>query len=235
MSSSTDYLPTREADLNQWAKNFDEKITAAPTEYGLTAAQATAFNALYTAFTDAWGAANANSTRTPSVIVTKNDAKQALIDGDGGIRKLVKIIQAYPGTTDTERSDLGLTIPDTGPTPVPAPAEAPQLDVVARFNRTIKIRLHDASSPTSRGKPATVATATVFWAIGPAAPADMTGWTFYTNTGKTVVDVEFPDTVAAGAQVWITAFWSNAKGESGPACAAVGTFIDSAAGAAAAA
>src|SRR4030095_15264680 len=86
MANSTNFLPSREADLVTWSTNFNTKIVAAPTTYGLTAAQATAYTALHNAWTSAYQTANANSTRTPSSITAKNQEKVNLIDGVGGIR-----------------------------------------------------------------------------------------------------------------------------------------------------
>lgn len=40
--------PDKDQDLDAWSQNFDTKITATPTAYGLVAADATAFHALAT-------------------------------------------------------------------------------------------------------------------------------------------------------------------------------------------
>src|SRR5690606_23540128 len=100
MASST-YLPSREGELVTWSANMSALLTADPVIYGLTLGQASDFATLQTAYADAYTIANNDSTRTPASIVTKNDAKEALINGPGGIRELVDIIQAFPGTTNT--------------------------------------------------------------------------------------------------------------------------------------
>ena len=67
--------------------------------------------------------------------------------------------------------------------------------------------------------------ASVFSFVGAAAPTDESAWKFEGNTTRTVVNVLFPNTVAAGAKVWFTAFWFNPRAQRGPASAPVGTNI----------
>jgi hypothetical protein len=61
--------------------------------------------------------------------------------------------------------------------------------------------------------------------VGATAAADISAWKFEGNTGRTNVEVVFPSTVAAGAVVWLTAFWFNGRKQSGPACAPVSTNV----------
>ena len=144
------FLPKREADLVTWSTNLDTRLTADPLIYGLDIGQAAAYAALHGTFAAAFQAANEPSTRTPSAIQAKNDAKEALIEE---ARSLVNIIQAFPGTTNQMRTDLGITVPDTEPAPVPVPAWPPGIDIVSTYDRTVTLRLKDMSAPASRGKP----------------------------------------------------------------------------------
>jgi hypothetical protein len=217
---ASDFLPKRESELLTWSTNFSLKITAAPTDYGLVAAQATAYAALHSTFSAAYLAANDPSTRTPSSIVAKDTAKDALI---ANARSLARIVQATPTVTDEQKSDLGLTVRDVGPSPINPPADAPGMDIVSAVVRTVKIRLHDSANPTRRGKPAGVAGASVFSYVGATPPAEIASWKFEGNTTRTVVDVEFAADVASGATVWLCAFWYNPRAQSGPACAPVST------------
>lgn len=216
------YLPTREADYALWQKNFDALITATPTAYGLTTGQATEYDTLFIAWTSAYNIASTPSTRTPSAIQAKNDAKAALTEET---RKLVKIIQGYPNTTNEMRVDLGITVPDVEPTPVPQPEFAPSLTIVSVMGRTVKIRLRDVENPDRRGKPTGVQGATVLSYVGEEPPADPGDWSWSFNTSKTVDEVTFPATVAAGSKVWITAVWFNARKQNSPAAAAQSTNI----------
>ena len=217
-----DYLPSRDADLVTWSINFKTKITATPTDYGLVAAQATAYGVKHDAFVAAHQTANNPDTRSPTNIVAKDVAKVALEDE---ARMLARIVQATPAVTAAQKSELGLTVRDVDPSPIPPPAEAPSVVVLSTVGRTVRLRLIDALNPTRRGKPAGVAGASVFSYVGESAPAEVADWTFEGNTSRTSFDVAFDAAVANGARVWVTAFWFNPKLQAGPSATPVGTNI----------
>jgi hypothetical protein len=68
------YLGT-DGELYTGSENFSTKISAAPTDYGLVAAQATAYAALNTAYAAAYLAAVDPETRTKGNVAAKNQAK----------------------------------------------------------------------------------------------------------------------------------------------------------------
>ncbi len=215
------YLPSREADLRTWAKNFSDHVEEGPATYGVTVEQSSAMVNANDEFDDAYLKANDPTTRSPTSIQQKNTRKKELIVE---IRKLVAIIQAFPGTTDTMRRALGITVRDVDPTPEPVPATAPSIDVTAVDGYTIKIRLHGTESPR-RGKPAGVQGAAVFSAVGDSAPTALSDWTFQGNTTRTDVTVQMPGSMAPGTKVWLTAFWYNRKAQSGPATTPTSTYV----------
>ena len=100
----------------------------------------------------------------------------------------------------------------------------------------VQLKLHDSSSSAKRGKLSGVSGASVFSFVGATAPADISAWKFQGNTGRTRVDVVFPNTNVPGAQVWpirqaqgrLTAFWFNGRKQSGPACSPVSAHIQGA-------
>lgn len=219
--ASNDFIPAREADLVTWSINFDTKITATPTDYGLTALQATAYAAVHDAFIAAYNMANDPTTRSPVNITAKNTAKAALIDE---ARELARIVQATPGVTPAQKEGLGLNPRTNGPSPVPVPEEAPTLDVVVREGTMVRIKLHDGSG-SRRGKPAGVAGASVFSFVGATPPVEVSDWKFEGNTTRTVVELNFAAELPPGTIVWMTAFWYNPRGMSGPGCTPVSAIL----------
>ncbi len=219
------FPPTRESDLVSWAANFATKISATPTAFGLTAGQATAFSALNTTWASAYTTATEHGTNSSAAIIAKNTAKQNLLNGGNGARQLVAIVRAFPTILKSQLADLGIRPRDVSPTPVPPPEFAPQLSIVSVAGRTVKIRLRDQENIDRRGKPSGVQGASVMTFVGATPPADPLEWSLMTNTSKTVIDLEFPSTVPAGSLVWITAFWFNARKQSGPAAAFQSTNI----------
>ncbi|HWB18661.1 MAG TPA: hypothetical protein VG711_00050 [Phycisphaerales bacterium] len=211
------FQPTKDSFLQTWSDNFSTLISATPTTYGLTAAQATAYATLSTAYSNAYNAVVNPNTNSKQAVITKNQAKEALLYGSGGAWALVNIVQAFPGTTNSMRGALGLRIPAPSPKPIPAPEFAPDLSIVSTAGRSVKVRLRDQENPDRRGKPDGVQGATILFYVGETAPADPAQWIFSNNTSKTSFDVEIPATVLPGAKVWLTAFWFNNRKESGPA------------------
>src|SRR4051812_29715033 len=100
------FPPTREADLLAWSVNWSNLISATPTVFGLTAGQATAYATLHSTFATAYATAIEPSTNSTSAIIAKNTAKENLVNGPGGARALVAIVQAFPGTTNEMRGEL---------------------------------------------------------------------------------------------------------------------------------
>src|ERR1700761_1470950 len=119
------FIATREPALVAWSTNFNTQISATPTAYGLTAAQATAYATLNTAFDTAYNTIKNNTTRSPANIIAKNAAKKNLI---ASARQLAGVIQKYPSITNAQRSALGLTVPNM-PSPIPPPSAAPALEI----------------------------------------------------------------------------------------------------------
>lgn len=77
----------------------------------------------------------------------KNDARRLLVRSENGIRKLVDIIQVYPGTTNQMRSEINITIKDTIPTPVPPPSTQPRVTLTGVDDNTVYFYLRDSAEP----------------------------------------------------------------------------------------
>lgn len=213
------FFPTTDAGMLAWAQHFSTMISATPTTYGLVAAQATAYATLVTNYQTALTACEP-TVRNKTSTAAKNQAKAALKLSSV---QLANIINGQPTVTDAQKIALGLNVRAT-PTPVPPPGNPPTLDIVSVTGKTVKIRLHnDATS--KRARPAGVTGTTIFSYVGATPPADITAWVFQGSSSKTIVDIAFDNTVAAGSIVWLTAFWYNGKGQSGPACAPVSTYL----------
>jgi hypothetical protein len=210
-------VPVKDSDLAAWTTNFSTRISATPVPFGLTAAQATAYATLSTAFISAYDAANTEGARSRSLVAAKNSAKLALVNGTGGARELYGFVQDNKSVTDANKELLNVRVRKVEPTPVPPPADKPGIVLLQASGRTLRVRLFDPATPTRRAKPFGVNGASVFSFVGLTPPVDITAWKFEGNTAKTTVNVTFPDTVANWSTVWLTAFWFNPRKQSGPA------------------
>jgi len=221
------YLPTVEADLVNFSVNFNTRINATPTAFGLTAIQSAAYTVLHDDFIAAYNLVTQDPvTRSTPNITAKNTAKNALINDPNGIRDLVDVIQAYAGTTDEQRAQLLITIRDTTPTPAPIPSDPPDLSIVSTLGQNVKYRLRDSANPNSRGKPEGVAGAMFFYYVGETAPPTLDGWQSMGNFGKNVGSLAFSAaTVPPGSKVWLSAAWYNTRNQAGPLAEPLSFFL----------
>lgn len=219
-------IPTKDVSLVDWSINANTRLTASPVTYGTTAAVATQYDGLHDAFIAAYNnlvAARSAGTRSESLTAVKDAAKVALLNF---ARPLYKTIQANTAVTAAAKIELGVVVPDVQPSPRPVPGFAPQLTVVLVNGRLVKVRLSDPANPTRKRIPDGVNGAIVMSHVGPTAPADPSAYKMEGPTSRTVVDILFPESVAPGTQVWLTAVWFNERKQMGPACAPVGTQIN---------
>jgi hypothetical protein len=219
-------IPTKDVLLVDWSTNADTRLTASPATYGTTAAVATQYTAVHDPFVTAYNnlvAARSAGTRSQALTAIKDAAKLALLDF---ARPLYKTIQANTDVTDAAKIELGIVVPDTTNTPQPVPGFAPGLDIVAVNGGLLKVRLFDPAHPTRKRIPDGVNGATIMSFVGPTAPADPGAYKYEGSTSRTTVDILFPETVAPGTQVWLTAFFFNERKQNGPACAPVGAVIN---------
>jgi hypothetical protein len=212
------FFPTSDSALLAWSLNFSTLINATPIAFNLTAAQATAYAAVHTAFATALAACDP-PVRNKSTVVAKNQARTNL---KTQARLLASLVNGSATVTNAQKTQLGLNVRAT-PQPIPAPSDAPGLDVVSVSAWTVSLRLHDSDSSKKRGKPPGVIGASVFSFVGATPPADIASWKFEGSTGRTKIDVVFDSSNAPGTKVWVTSFWFNGRKQSGPACAPVST------------
>jgi hypothetical protein len=217
-----DFFPRREADVLNFSRNFKERIALDPLQYGLSPEQSDQYGAQQEAFAALFALANANTTRTPSIIIAKSTA---LAELEAETRKLSRIVRACPSVTSQMRLDLGLSVSDGGKgTPTQAPDAPPRLRVLSVLGRTVEVRLLDADT-TRRGKPAHVLGAALFVADGDQPPANLTDWTFKGNTTRTTAKLNFDPSLPPGTKVWLTAYWFSPRAANGPACQPVYTHL----------
>lgn len=208
-----DFLPRSDSALLAWSASFSTKINADAISFGLTLTQASDYAALQTAFASAMATVTDPLTKSPANTVAKNTARQALI---ANTRALVRIIQAYPGTTDFMRAELGITVPDPEPSPTPIPANAPIFSIEKVAGYKIYYSMREPNSD-SRGKPDGVIGAQLLAYVGDEAPANPADWQSLGLITRTLSYAILPSALyPAGSRVWLSASWVNPKGQVGP-------------------
>ena len=197
-----------EAELASGATNVVSIITPVPATYGLSAGQVTSYTANSTSFSSLLALAVAPATRTPVAIQNKNAAKHFLKIASV---QLAKIITATPTVTNAMLLSLRMN-ERLIPQPRPVPATPPVLEVVSCSGRLVNIRVHDATSER-RGLPFGAVGANIYSYVGTAAPTDPREYHFEGMTTRALNQILFPDTVASGATIWLSAQWVSARGQ----------------------
>ena len=207
-----------EGNLIKFTENILEKITATPGDFGTTADRAAEYGTTRGRFMEACSLINNESTRISSNYELKSAARTSLVNST---RALVREFQAWPMMTDVKRRELQIAVRDTSQTPVPPPTDKPLIELVTAVRYTVRTRVK--STATTRRRPAGVAGAQVFYAVGPDIPLATEDWRSSGLWTRGTFDVTFPTDTPAGATVWITAAYYNGKGQYGPMADAVST------------
>lgn len=218
--STTDFLPSREAQLVTWTTNFASLLVANNVLYGVPLGEANAYKTLSDDFIAAYNVAQNNQTRSPANIIAKNQKKALMIES---ARALSRQIQGTQSVTAQMKSDLGLNPRTNVPTPIPAPSEMPEIDILSVTGRVVKARLH-GETIDHRRKPDGCTAAYIWTFVGETPADDLSSWAFWGQSTKTMFQVDFDSSVEPGSKVWLAAAWINAKGQLGPVCDPVSTY-----------
>lgn len=162
-----DYIPFRDAEFDGWLARFADYIEAHYAELGLSAADK-----------DSLVAAN-NSWRTDyrAHIAAKNAARGAKSRKDHTrdtaeslARNLAQRSTVFPGTTNAHRASMGITVPDTKPTPTSLDyietLEPPMLSL--DWSQRGQVAVHFGVNPGNEkwnAKPADIAGAKIWFRI----------------------------------------------------------------------
>ncbi len=205
-------LPTGDQQLLAWSHHFATLLNSSPATYGITPAQAVAYGILHDTYAQALLACEPNI-RSKAATITKNTARAQL-------RKqastLITLISGTATVTEAEKIELGIALRRPA-SPTPIPTTAPQIVILSVRGWTIKINLRDNDLVR---KPQGVVGAMLFSYASPDGsepPSELTAWKFETITGKNFLELNFPNSLAAGTRVYLAAVWFNTRKQTGPA------------------
>ena len=219
-------IPRKDPALADWSTNANAKLVASgATTYQLTASQVSGYTLKHDEFLAAYNAMKAardEGNRAENLTADKDDKKKALLDY---ARPIYAFVQANLSITDGDKILLGVTPRDSEPTPIPPPANAPELTVVGVNGRIVEVRLRDPADPDRRALPVGVDGAIVMSHVGETAPSDPFQFAVQGALGKTSGTVVIPDSAAPGTKVWLSAVWFNEKKQFGPASFPISTHV----------
>ncbi len=207
------YIPRSDGEFDAWQANFVTYASANAAALGLdplvdipplTAAQTT------------WTTDYAANTAAQAAAQAARQAKEAARGAyEGVVRPLVARMQASASVDDTERAALGITVPDTTPTPVGPPKTRPVVTVDTSQRLQHTIAFGDELTPTSRAKPDGVRGAQIWVKIGDPPPADPDELTFLATDTRSPYVADF-DGADANKVAHYMLRWESTRGETGP-------------------
>ena len=214
MPNST-YYPSRQAELLLWAEAFQQGVQDRQAVLQLPQELLDRLSDSVSAFATGMARIADIATRTRGAIAWKDEKRTQMI---AVVREVVDQIQVNPGVDDQMRRDLGITVRDRTPSPVPVPDAPPMLIVMDTTRFGVKVRLKNIEEQERRAKSAGVKGATILGFIGDVPSDDPMQWVLLGSTSKTRETLAFPLTTPPGSKVWLTAYWFNNKMQAGPLC-----------------
>lgn len=206
------YIPAKEAAFFTWSANFSTLLSAAPTTYGLVAADAAALATLQAAYVLAYNAAKSGATRGPATIASKDAARANLTARD---RLLAGNIQRNVNVTNTQKTSLGITVRKTSKTPSIIPTTSPILSFIGATPGQHTLRWADQNTPALRAKPFGVYALALWAQSGGVTPTDVPTMTFVGMITKQPTPVNLQPT-SKGLVVSYLAKWVTRSGQYGP-------------------
>ena len=208
-----DYIPRPDGDFDAWQANFVTYASANAAALGLDPVVDIPPLTLGQAV---WTTDYAANTAAQAAAQAARQAKEAARGSfEGVIRPLVGVLQASADVDDTERKALGITVPDTTPTPVGPPTTRPlvTVDTAQRLQHTIAFQ--DELTPTSRAKPEGVRGAQIWVKIGDPPPTDPNELTYLATDTRTPYVTDF-DGVDGNKVAHYMLRWESTRGDVGP-------------------
>jgi hypothetical protein len=218
-------VPRTDAALVAYASNWNTRLQQAPGDYGVTPEQAQRFAGLfatYLAIYNAMMSARAEGTWSRSQTQSRDAARSALL---AYARELYAMVQANSSVPAANKTLLGIHVRATGVSRAGAPTERPAVGVGQVNGRTIEVEIYDPVSMRKRGKPKDAAQAIVFFCVGDSYASDANEWRFAGLSTRHAFAFSVPDTVPAGARVWVRAAWTSRTGDAGPTSLPVSTNV----------
>lgn len=206
------YIPAKDVDFLAWLDNFDDLTSVNFATYGLSGGDAASITTVRTAYDTAYAAATNPATRTPVTIAAKDTAKATAL---ATVRPLAQLIRNNPAVTDDDRVALGLTVPDTDPSPVPAPTTFPLLDLLAATPGQHQLQYRDSDTPTTKAKPDGAIAMELWQTIGVSPALSPVGSAFVGTITKAPFFISL-DVGDVGKYATYFGRWATRRGLTGP-------------------
>lgn len=207
-----DYIPARDAEALAFMQTFAAGLSASPSTYFLSAAEAAGIQSAVDQFAAAYADAIDPAQRTPVIVATKDECRNA---AEQLVRQYATLIKYNAGISNPEKIAIGVRPVNPNREPIECPQTSPSLNIVAATPGAHTLRFQDSLDPENRGKPFGATEVQLFVAIAAEPVTDWNEARFYGKFTKNPMAVAFtPED--NGKQATYFARWSSRRGENGP-------------------
>lgn len=209
-------VPTQDPLLVPFSTNMNTRLVASGVgTYHIAAPVVADYTDKHEAFLEAYNAmieAREAGTRSEAQTILKDATKASLL---AIARSIYAAVQVNDTVSDADKVLLGVKIRAV-PSPIARPSVAPGLHIDAVTGRIVSMTLHDNTVSPHRSKAPGAVAAWIYSFVGNDYPSNPAEWNFQGACTGRELQVEFENTVPAGAKVWVCAAWINAKQQAGP-------------------
>src|SRR6476620_8179225 len=136
-----DYIPREDAQFSIWCQHFAEGISANPSLYMLSAANAASIQSVVDQFVAAFMVATAEATRTKGNIILKDNARSV---AESLCRQYAMLIKDNAGISDDDKVNIGVRPVNTSREPIECPQSWPLLNVLGNTPGSQTLRYIDS-------------------------------------------------------------------------------------------
>jgi hypothetical protein len=174
-----DYIPKSKAGFQLWQANFVAKVVATPAAYGLIPADVLDVATFSTNWQTSLAALTVAQNASKGAAQTNDEDMDTLLSE---VRSLAKRIQARPTTTDAQREELDITVPDLTRTPLSEQivlvTPPPVIQAKCTGPKTVRIDWYPTQAPgESEALPQGIDGVNIWVAEG-GVPSDESQWRF---------------------------------------------------------
>ncbi len=206
------FIPASHDGFFRWQNDFYNRVNEKLNSFKIDAAKLKDVTAAKSKYEQAYLRASNPESANRSDRVERNERAAQY---KTAIRAFVnENIRFNSSVSDYDRNYLGLTVPDTKPTPAPVPVTHPVLKI--DFSQPSRHTLHIIDEEKSgRQKPGGVQQCEVWYKITDEQPGHYSELQYAGIATKSTFLIEY-DSADAGKKVWYNARWLNTRGQHGP-------------------
>ncbi len=207
-----DYIPASDSAFRGWSEHFARNISADPSKFMLTAAQAASIQQAVDEFCEALAIASNEGMRNRTTVAVKDDARAG---ATSLLRKYAMIIKNSAGIDDDDKISIGVRPINPKRERIGPPTTFPLLKLLGSTPGRQMMRYSDSAMADSAAKPHGSTGIQLYIAVGDKKAAPRTEAAFHRMYTRNPVAVAF-DENDDGKVATYYARWVSAKGDPGP-------------------